>query len=71
MIVFGLIFLILSNSLSNSQWNVFLNPFKIPRNLNEISWSIITFKNRIILVTGTIVFLLAALYNLQKREKFM
>jgi ABC-type transport system involved in multi-copper enzyme maturation permease subunit len=71
MIVFGLLFLILSNSLSNSQWNVFLNPFKIPRNLNEISWSIITFKNRIILTSGTIVFLLTALYNLQKREKFM
>jgi ABC-type transport system involved in multi-copper enzyme maturation permease subunit len=71
MIVFGLIFLILSGSLSKSQWNVFLNPFKIPRDLNEISWSIITFKNRIILITGTIVFLFAALYNLQKREKFM
>jgi hypothetical protein len=71
MIVFGLIFLILSGSLSKSQWNVFLNPFKIPRDLNEISWSIITFKNRIILITGAIIFLLAALYNLQKREKFM
>ena len=71
MIVFGLIFLVLSGSLSKSQWNVFLNPFSIPRDLNEISWAIITFKNRIILITGTIVFLLAALYNLQKREKFM
>lgn len=71
MIVFGLLFLILSGALSNSQWNVFLNPFNIPRNMNEVSWSIITFKNRIILITGTLVFLLAALYNLQKREKFM
>lgn len=71
MIVFGLIFLVLSNSLSRSQWNVFLNPYKVPRDLNEISWSIITFKNRIILITGTIVFLLSALYNLQKRERFM
>ena len=71
MIVFGLIFLVLSESLSRSQWNVFLNPYNIPRDLNETSWSIITFKNRIILITGTIVFLLAALYNLQKREKFM
>jgi hypothetical protein len=71
MIVFGLIFLVLSQSLSTSQWNVFLNPFSIPRSLNEISWSIITFKNRIILITGMILFLLVALYNLQKREKFM
>ncbi len=71
MIVFGLIFLVLSDPLSKSQWNVFLNPFNIPRDLNETSWSIITFKNRIILITGSIVFLLVALYNLQKREKFM
>ena len=71
MIVFGLIFLVLSGTLKSSQWNVFLNPFNIPRDLNELTWSIITFKNRIILVCGTIVFLLAALYNLQKREKFM
>jgi len=28
-------------------------------------------KNRIILITGSIIFLLAALYNLQNREKFM
>jgi hypothetical protein len=28
-------------------------------------------KNRIILITGSILFLLAALLNLQKREKFM
>ena len=71
MIVFGLIFLLLSGTLSRSQWNVFLNPFNVPRDLNEVSWSIITFKNRIILISGTIAFLMTALYNLQKREKFM
>ena len=71
MIVFGLIFLILSGAMSRSQWNVFLNPFQIPRDMNEVSWSIITFKNRIILISGILLFLLAALYNLQKREKFM
>jgi hypothetical protein len=71
MIVFGLLFLVLSGTLSRSQWNVFLNPYNVPRDLNEVSWSIISLKNRIILITGTIVFLLAALYNLQKREKFM
>ncbi|MCX6321537.1 MAG: hypothetical protein NTX93_07020 [Bacteroidia bacterium] len=71
MIIFGLIFLILSTPLSKSQWNVFLNPFNLPRDVNETTWAIITLKNRIVLITGTIVFLLAALYNLQKREKFM
>jgi hypothetical protein len=71
MIIFGLFFLILSDSLEKSQWNVFLNPYEAPYDVNETTWAIITLKNRIILMTGTIVFLLAALYNLQKREKFM
>ena len=71
MIIFGLIFLILSDFLRKSQWNIFLNPYDVPYDVNEITWSIITLKNRIILISGTILFLLAALYNLQKREKFM
>ena len=71
MIIFGLFFLILSDPLEKSQWNIFLNPFELPRGLNETSWALITFKNRIILVTGSVIFLLGALLNLQKREKFM
>jgi len=71
MIAFGLMFLILSESLNKSQWNVFLNPFNMPLDINETTWAIITFKNRIVLITGSIIFLLVALYNLQKREKFM
>jgi hypothetical protein len=71
MIIFGLFFLILSDFLSKSQWNVFLNPYEPPYDVNETTWAIITFKNRIILITGSIIFLLVALLNLQKREKFM
>jgi hypothetical protein len=71
MIVIGVLFLILNDTLRKSQWNVFLNPFNMPRDVNETAWAIITLKNRIILGVGTIVFLLVALYNLQKREKFM
>jgi hypothetical protein len=71
MIIFGLFFMILSDFLSKSQWNVFLNPYEPPYDVNEATWAIITFKNRIILITGSIIFLLVALLNLQKREKFM
>ncbi|MBK7131379.1 MAG: hypothetical protein IPH69_00715 [Bacteroidales bacterium] len=71
MIIFGLIFMILSDFLRKSQWNVFLNPYELPYDVSETTWAIITLKNRIILITGSIVFLLAALFNLQKREKFM
>ena len=71
MIIIGMFFLILQEPLQRSQWNIFLNPFDAPWDVNETTWAIITLKNRIILITGTILFLLAALFNLQKREKFM
>lgn len=71
MIIFGLFFMILAENLSKSQWNIFLNPYEAPWDVNETTWAIITFKNRIILIAGTVIFLLAALFNLQKREKFM
>jgi MFS family permease len=71
MIIFGLFFLILSNSLEKSEWNVFLNPYEIPYDVNETTWAIIALKNRIILSIGSVIFLLFALYNLQKREKFI
>jgi hypothetical protein len=72
MIIFGMIFMIFSDSnLSKSQWNIFLNPFDLPYGLNEATWALITFKNRIILISGSIIFILAALFNLQNREKFM
>lgn len=71
MIIFGLFFLILSDGLEKSQWNVFLNPYEVPYDVNETTWAIIALKNRIILSIGSVVFLLIALFNLQKREKFM
>lgn len=71
MIIFGLFFMILVDLLRKSQWNVFLNPYDLPYDVNETTWALITLKNRIILITGSIIFLLAALFNLQKREKFM
>jgi hypothetical protein len=71
MIIFGIIFMILQDPLRKSQWNVFLNPMDPAYDVNETTWALITMKNRIILITGTIIFLLAGLFNLQKREKFM
>jgi hypothetical protein len=71
MIIFGIIFMIMQDPLRKSQWNVFLNPFDPAYDVSETTWTLITMKNRIVLITGTIVFLLAALLNLQKREKFM
>lgn len=71
MIIIGMVFMILAEPLRKSQWNIFINPYEPAYGVNETSWAIITAKNRIILVTGSVLFLLAALFNLQKREKFM
>jgi len=73
MIIIGIIFMMFSDSggMQKSQWYIFLNPYKLPYDVNEAAWAIITFKNRIILSIGSVIFLLVALYNLQKREKFM
>ena len=56
MIIFGIFFLILEDPLRKSQWNVFLNPFDPAYDVNETTWAIITLKNRIILITATILF---------------
>ena len=71
MIIIGIFFLILEEPMHKSQWNVFLNPFEPAWDVSETAWAIIAVKNRIILVIGTLLFLLVALFNLQNREKFM
>ena len=71
MIIFGIFFMMLQDPLRKSQWNIFLNPFDPANDVNDTTWAIITLKNRIILITGALIFLLGALFNLQRREKFM
>ena len=71
MIIIGLVFWIARVPLSTSEWNIFLNPFVIPEDVNELIWIETTFNNRVYLVIGTLIAILYGLYNLQKREKFV
>lgn len=71
LVVLGLVFLILSDELEYSKWNIFLNPFSTPGRINEIVWFDTIRQNRIIMVISSIVFLLLGLLNLQNREKFL
>lgn len=71
MVIIGVLLLILSGIFDRTMWNIFLNPFDIPRRLNEMIWQEITMKNRIFLAVGSLLFVLYGLYNLQKREKFI
>jgi hypothetical protein len=71
MVIFSLFFLILADPLDSSKWNIFLNPFDLPNNVTESSWTGIVLENRIIMLVATILFLLLGLFRLQKREKFI
>lgn len=71
MVLIGLVFWISSGILEESEWNIFLNPYSFPNNVNQIVWQDIIFYNRIYLLAGSILFTLGALLRLQNREKFM
>jgi hypothetical protein len=73
MVIIGVALLMLANAnvVERTAWNVFLNPFEIPRNLNEVIWQGIISKNRMFLGISMLVFVLYGLFNLQKREKFI
>ena len=71
MVLIGVALILLQDAIQRTQWNVFLNPFQIPNNFNEVIWQGLITKNRIFLGAGMVVFILYGLYNLQKREKFV
>ena len=74
MIILGLVFFIFMGSdsaLSNSFWNVFLNPFATPRDIHPMVWHDTIFKSRMFLIISGVVWLMIGLLNLQKREKFV
>jgi len=71
MVILGLFFLILADALDESKWNMFLNPFNTPNDMNDIVWREIVRQNRLILGISSLVLLLLGLLNLQQREKFL
>ncbi len=71
MIVIGMSLWILSAEITQSEWNVFFNPFNMPADMNETLWEERIFSNRLYLICGGIVALLSGLINLQNREKFI
>jgi hypothetical protein len=70
-IILGLVLWIAGENLSENKWNVFLNPFHPPRQVNELVWARNIVDNRIYLSIASILALLTGLLQLQRREKFM
>ena len=71
MIIIGLLFLILNEPLEYSKWNIFLNPFNVPSDMSLSVWKNVLYQNRLMLIIGSVISLLWALINLQRREKFV
>ncbi len=71
MVIIGIALMIFSEFLEKTLWNIFLNPYDIPRDFNPVIWQSIALKNKIFLGAGTVVFILTGLLNLQKRERFV
>ncbi len=71
LVILGLALLIMADPLYESKWNIFLNPFNTPRDMNEIVWREIVRQNRIFMGIGSLVLILLGLLNLQRREKFL
>jgi len=59
------------DSISNWKWNIFINPFNLPRDANPAAWADIVLTNRVIMAATAAAALLYALLNLQRREKFL
>jgi len=71
MVIIGLFFLIMAEPLQDSKWNIFLNPFNVPSSLSHTLWQNVINQNRLMLILVSVVALLGAMVNLQKREKFV
>lgn len=71
MVITGLIFFMMSETLSFSKWNLFLNPYKVPTDMNMIVWKNVIYQNRLMMMIGAAIALLWGLTGLQRREKFV
>jgi len=71
MVIIGLAFWISSGILEESEWNIFLNPYRFPESLTQAMWQEMLFYNRLYLIVGIVLAILAGLFRLQKREKYV
>lgn len=71
LVIVSFIFLIFSEPLEYSVYNIFLNPFEEPRDMSEFIWLTIIYKNRVYLTILSVLCLLVGMFNLQFREKFV
>lgn len=63
--------LLFGDSLDLGYFDIFFNPYDVPSNTNQSTYSVLASKNKAFLFIGSIVLLLGGLFKLQEREKFL
>lgn len=74
MIILAIVLSILGanrDGIGNTAWDLFINPFHQSDRLNPLVWENILLKNRLYLLIGATVALMAGILNLQRRERFV
>lgn len=73
MIILCILLIIFSNTdmVERTFWNIMLNPFSTPNSIHPMIWQNTIVKSRIFLLTGSLVWMMIGLLNLQRREKFV
>ncbi len=71
MVLVSLLAWIGAGVIGESKWNILLNPFSTPKKVSEVIYQSIVFQNRLMIITVTIVLIVASLFNMQKREKYI
>ncbi|MFH1700450.1 MAG: hypothetical protein ABIE07_07660 [Candidatus Zixiibacteriota bacterium] len=71
LVIFLLIYNIITEDQSANKWDIFYNPFESTEDFAGILQSDLTLYNRIYLVAGSILMTLMGLLKLQNREKFI
>jgi hypothetical protein len=71
LIIISLFFIILSETLEHSKWNIFLNPYNVPTEMSTTVWKNVIYQNHLMMIIASVIFLFWSLINLQKRETFV
>ncbi|WP_235298212.1 hypothetical protein [Portibacter marinus] len=71
MVILGFFLSIFSEIFDDTMWNIFMNPFGSSRELTQVAYQQIVWKNRIFLMVGSVIFILGSLLNLQNRERYI
>ncbi|MDR0974027.1 MAG: hypothetical protein LBM61_08610 [Prevotellaceae bacterium] len=70
-IIIGILLMIFTEFVSETFWDIFINPYDMPRDMHPFIWESTILKSRIFLTVAGCVWLMIGSLNLQKREKFV